>query len=110
MAQRQPLRVVLVGGGYTSIWAYRAVRRRLGGRAQITVVSPADAHVFHGWTGEVLAGELPARAQETPLVEACPRAVYVQGTVVAIDREARQVAVRTSEGEQRLTYDHLVLG
>src|SRR3954447_16232833 len=99
MAQRQPLRVVLVGGGYTSIWAYRAVRRRLGGGAQITVVSPADAHVFHGWTGVVLAGELPVSAQETPLAEACARATYVRGTVVAVDRDAACVTVRTPEGE-----------
>jgi NADH dehydrogenase len=67
--------VVLLGCGYTSVWAYRSLRplvRR--GEVNVTVVSPDPAHVFHGFTGELVSGELPPRAQATDVALACPGA------------------------------------
>ena len=52
------MRIVILGGGYSSIWCYRAVRRWMGESARITVIAPFTEQVFHGFTGEVLDGEL----------------------------------------------------
>jgi len=56
-----PVRVVLLGGGYVSIWACRALHRRLRpqlrrGAVEVTADCPENVHVYHGWTGEVLGG------------------------------------------------------
>ena len=52
-----PLHVVIVGGGYTAIWAFGALKRHLGralrsGAVRVTVVAPKSYHSFHGWTAE----------------------------------------------------------
>lgn len=103
--------VVLLGAGYISVWAYRALTRWVGRRVRITVVAPVKVHVYHGWTGEVLSGELPPEAQGSPIAEAMPRAVHVHGWARQVDRAARTVRVECHDGStQVLHYDHLVVG
>ncbi|MFF0146571.1 NADH dehydrogenase [Amycolatopsis sulphurea] len=107
----EPVHVVLLGAGYASIWAYRAVTRRLGRKARVSIVAPELVHAFHGWTGEVLSGELPPEAQLSPISEALPRAKHVHGWARGVDREARTVAVDlVSGGSAELRYDYLVVG
>lgn len=103
--------VVLLGAGYLSVWAYRALTRWVGRRVRITVVAPVKVHVYHGWTGEVLSGELPPEAQLSPIAEAMPSAVHVHGWARQVDRAARTVQVECHDGTtQLLHYDHLVVG
>ncbi len=53
------VRVVMIGGGYAALHAYRALRRQLrAGRVQITVIAQDDRHNFHGFTGDVVASFL----------------------------------------------------
>ena len=54
-------RIVLLGGGYVTLHAYRNLVRRLGtaarrGDVEIVVISADRAHRFHGFTGELVAG------------------------------------------------------
>lgn len=104
-------RVVLVGAGYTSVWAYRAMRRWAGHRLEIVVVTPQDVHVFHGFTGEVLTGDLPPGSLTSPLAEVFPTAELLRGKVVRVDTDARSVSVQRPDGELvDVAYDHLVVG
>lgn len=111
------MRVVLLGGGYVTVHAYRSLVRRLGrevreGRVEIVVVSADDAHSFHGFTGEVLAGLLPYERTRTPLQEACPLARFVHARVLAVDPAARSVTYEhVADGVvELLWFDHLVVG
>lgn len=103
------VRVVLVGGGYANVWAYRAVRRALGRRAHVTLVSPHSHHSFHGFTAEALAGDLAAGLAHAPLAEALPAATLLLGRVTAVDPASREVEVDTADGVVALPYDHLVV-
>ncbi|RJQ78348.1 NAD(P)/FAD-dependent oxidoreductase [Amycolatopsis panacis] len=104
-------RVLLLGAGYLSIWAHRALKRKLGREVDFTVVAPADAHAFHGWTGEVLSGELPPQAQLSPIAEAMPGARHVRGLAQRVDRDAQTVEVSLTDGAtETLHYDYLVVG
>lgn len=104
-------RVVLVGAGYTSVWAYRAMRRWAGHRLEVVVVTPQDVHVFHGFTGEVLTGDLPPGSLTSPLTEVFPGAELLRGSVVRVDTDARSVSVQRPDGELvEVGYDHLVVG
>ncbi|GGM87771.1 NADH dehydrogenase [Terrabacter tumescens] len=99
VGHRASHRVVLLGGGYVTLHAYAGLMRHAGrairrGDFQVVVISTDDAHSFHGFTGEVLAGLLPYDRTRTPLVEAMPHAHVVLGRVTSIDAERRVVRYR----------------
>lgn len=107
----RPTKVVMIGGGYATVHAYRALTRRWGGAVEITVVSADDCHNFHGFTGEVVAGLLPHEITRTPLIDVLRRATFVHGTVVRVDLTARMVSVEPATGTapQQIPYDELVV-
>lgn len=113
----RPRRVVLLGGGYVTLHACTAlVRRSRGmlrdGTLEIVVVADSPVHHFHGFTGEVAAGLLPAHLTQTPLTEAMPRATVLHARVERVDLAARTVTYRTVDGGEPGTtaYDALVIG
>ncbi|MEU7767794.1 SDR family oxidoreductase [Nocardia sp. NPDC049190] len=116
-------RIVLVGGGYTSLLAYRALRWRVRramarGSVQISIIAPGGAHHFHGWTGELLTGVLALANQRTFFTDVWPDAEVIDGVVTMVDLPGRTVTVRatdavTGASTDRTTvlhYDQLVLG
>ncbi|MDC7122607.1 FAD-dependent oxidoreductase [Cellulomonas fimi] len=110
-------RVVLLGGGYVTLHAYGALVRRVrgmlrDGSVEIVVVSENPVHNFHGFTGEVASGLLPAHLTQTPLAEAMPLATVLHARVERVDLSARTVTYRPADGSAPATtsYDALVLG
>ena len=113
MTGRRPVRIVLVGGGYAGLFAYRALAARTAAtQTEITLVSADDCHNFHGFTGEVVAGLLPPAVTRTPLRKVLPRANFLHGSVTRVDRGRRTVVIVPASGgaARELTYDHLVVG
>ncbi|GGK31460.1 NADH dehydrogenase [Deinococcus malanensis] len=108
--------VVLLGGGFVNIDAYRALMRTVGadvraGRVRITLVTPDPHHTFRGWTGEVLAGLLPVEHTLTPLRTVLPHARIVLGRAQHVDTTRQCVQVLQETGEfAELSYDHLLVG
>ena len=103
------MRVVILGGGYSSIWCYRALRRWMGASADITVVAPFSDHVFHGWTAEVLDGDLDPSLQASPLTECVPKAERVRGWATRVDPQRREVEVEWRGERTVVAYDQLVV-
>ena len=112
MSGQRPVRVVMLGGGYATVHAYRAIAARRGGRTvRVTVVSADDCHNYHGFTGEVMAGLLPLELTRTPLAQILSRAEFVHGRVVRIDRTDRLVRVEPMDGTPAYSigYDQLIV-
>jgi NADH dehydrogenase len=108
-----PTRVVIVGGGYAGLHAYRALVRRIpADRLRVCLVTADDCHNFHGFSGEVVAGLLPLAVTRTPLADLLPEAEVLHGTVTQVDREQCTVVVRPVGGgtDTTIGYDHLVVG
>ena len=103
------MKVVILGGGYSSIWCYRALRRWMGSAADITVVAPVTEHVFHGFTGEVLDGELTPDLQNCALEDCVPKARRVLGWATRVDAERRTVQVEWQGETTVVEYDQLVV-
>jgi NADH dehydrogenase len=103
------MKVAIVGGGYSGVWAYRALNRWLGKKAEITVISDYDFHNFHGFVGDVLDGFMPSNLIESPLQECFPKAKRVLGKVSHVDVSSSTLTVVTDEGEQKLFYDQLLV-
>ncbi|HSK25677.1 MAG TPA: FAD-dependent oxidoreductase, partial [Jiangellales bacterium] len=111
-----PRRVLLLGGGYVTLHAYAALVRRLRrelrrGDVEVVVLSADDAHSFHGFTGEAVAGLLPYELTRTPLAPAMPRARVVHGRALRVDPRRREVVYEPAAGGRAvLAYDELVVG
>jgi NADH dehydrogenase len=108
--------IVLLGGGYTSIWAYRSLLKGLGyeilfGDVRLTVICPEEHHFFHGWTAESLGCIIQDKNRMTPLADLFQKAQLVRGTASRIDDAARRVHVRLSDNSTAtIKYDHLLIG
>lgn len=111
-----PTHIVLLGGGYVSIWAYRSLVSRLRpelnrGTVRITVVCPHNSHFFHGWTAESLTGIIRNVNRLSPLTEIMPRATHLRGTAEHINAVSRKILVQLTDGSfQWIGYDHLLVG
>lgn len=112
-----PTTIILLGGGYVSVCAYRSLAKQLGaqlrdGRVTIKVICPDTHHVFHGWTAEVLTGILRQENQLSSLAHIMPHAEHVRGTVTAVDLTAKCVQVTMTEPDEttQFSYDHLLIG
>lgn len=108
---KRRVQVVIVGGGYVALHAYRALIAGAGSRVAVTVISADDCHNFHGFTGEVVAGMLPLELTRTPLREVLREADFVHGRVQSVDTVLKSVRVQRVCGQiQEISYDHLVVG
>jgi NADH:ubiquinone reductase (H+-translocating) len=106
---------VILGGGYAAVWAARALERHLrrelrAGTVRVTLVSATTTHAFHGWTGEVLAGQVNIHRARTAIVDLVPADWVVHGTATQVDPVERTVAVTTADGRRLLPFDHLLVG
>ena len=107
-----PLRVVMIGGGYATLHAFRSlIGRSDAGAVAITVVSAGDCHNFHGFSGEVVAGLLPLEVTRTPLREVLQGAEFLHGQVTRVDLASKVVIAEPADGgaKRLLLYDELVV-
>ena len=76
------------------------------------MISEDDAHNFHGFTGEVLAGMMPLGRTRTPLERICRPAKVIQGRVTAVDRDNRMVTYLPVGAAEPagVRYDELIVG
>ncbi len=108
--------IVLTGGGYASIWAYRSIVNELliemmAGKIRVKVICPDEFHFFHGWTAESLMGIIGDRNRMSPLSEVFEHAEVIKGKVIQIDTASRIVKVDMSNGPMcTVRYDHVLLG
>jgi len=114
--KHQPTQIVLLGGGYVSIWAYRSLVGHLhkeiaSYQVQLTVICPEEHHYFHGWTAESLTGIVRDKNRMSPLKSVMPRAEILHGLANGIDAARNLVSIRMKDGSVRqVHYDHLLIG
>ncbi len=108
--------IVLIGGGYASIWAYRSIVNELliemmAGKVRIRIICPDEFHFFHGWTAESLTGIIGDQNRMSPLSEVFKYADIVKGRVIYINTNCRIVRVELNDGTRSIVpYDQILLG
>jgi NADH dehydrogenase len=114
--ENKSTQIVLLGGGYVSVWAYRSLLKKLrheisSGSVHITVVCPEKYHFFHGWTAETLTGIVQDKNRMSPLADIFSRATLICGFADEIDHESNRIYVKMNDGSGiTLSYDHLLIG
>src|SRR5450432_587320 len=111
-----PIQVVIVGGGYLGIWAYKFIRRGIGpmirrGEVQVTVISPKTYHSFHGFTAEALCGIISIPNRQSPLRLAMPGAHLLRAHAERVDLSDKHVVARmvNTDKLKEVPFDHLIL-
>jgi NADH dehydrogenase FAD-containing subunit len=101
-----PTRIVVLGGGFAGLETAFLLHAKLGGRADITVVSDRDEFLFKPNTIYIPFGG-KEESLLIPLSKATAKRgiAFVKGSFESLDREGRVVQV----GGNGLPYDYLVL-
>src|SRR3954447_3460977 len=105
-------RVLVLGGGYVAVTLTRGLRRAMKrGDVEVTVVSRANFHVFHGLFGEMVPGRVAPGNILSPVRRIFPPATVHVAEIEAIDLDARLVATSRHLHGARfvLPYDEIVL-
>lgn len=107
--------IVLIGGGYSAVWAYRSIVddlliEMMAGHVSIKIVCPEKFHVFHGWTAECLVGIVGDQNRLSQLSEIFKHAEIIKGRVINIDPSLRTINIDMNSGVKTiLSYDQLLL-
>ncbi|WP_190195037.1 NAD(P)/FAD-dependent oxidoreductase [Streptomyces minutiscleroticus] len=117
---KEPVRVLVVGGGYVGMYTALRLQRRLRaelvrGDVEIVVVSPDPYMTYQPFLPEAAAGSISPRHVVVPLRRVLRRCRIVVGEVRTIDHARRTATLTTPATEEkgapaeRLGYDELVL-
>ncbi|MEV0090728.1 FAD-dependent oxidoreductase [Streptomyces sp. NPDC050738] len=112
----QPVRVLVVGGGYVGLYTALRLQRKLkSGEAEVTVVSPDPYMTYQPFLPEAAAGSISPRHVVVPLRSVLDKCKIVIGEADRIDHAKRTATVTTlaspedGTGSIEIGYDHLVL-
>ncbi|MBB2913023.1 NADH dehydrogenase [Streptosporangium becharense] len=107
---RQPVHIVIVGGGYVGMYTALRLQRRLRPHeARVTVVGADSFMTYQPFLPEAAAGNVEARHVVVPLRRVLSRCAVLNGWVVAMDPARRTVELQPHTGPGRtLEYDLLV--
>ncbi|HEX5566254.1 MAG TPA: FAD-dependent oxidoreductase, partial [Streptomyces sp.] len=122
---KEPLRILVVGGGYVGMYTALRLQQRLkremgrghrtSGGVRITLVNPDPYMTYQPFLAEAAAGSISPRHVVVPLRRVLPHCRIVTGEARSVDHARRVVTVETPATEQKgsgaveVPYDELVL-
>ncbi len=111
MASDGKTRIVVLGGGFAGVHAARALRRRLGADAEVTLINATNHFVFQPFLPEVAGGLINASDAVSPLRALLPGVRVRVAEVYGVDFEDRTVTVVQGMKRRLIPepYDHLAI-
>ncbi len=104
-------KILVLGGGYVGLYVTWTLEKHTEVDLDITVVEPRAYMTYQPLLPEVAGGHVDARNVTVDLRQAFSHAKVVRGSVTGLDSRRRVATVQTIDGqEQRLEYDHVVIG
>ncbi|WP_367043525.1 NAD(P)/FAD-dependent oxidoreductase [Streptomyces sp. Je 1-332] len=117
---KEPVRILVVGGGYVGMYTALRLQRKLKpelkrGEAEIVVVTPDPYMTYQPFLPEAAAGSISPRHVVVPLRRVLDRCRIVIGEVKTVDHAKRTASFTTlatadeGSGAVEITYDEIVL-
>ncbi|MFD8222313.1 NAD(P)/FAD-dependent oxidoreductase [Streptomyces sp. NPDC059697] len=117
---KEPVRILIVGGGYVGMYTALRLQRKLKpelnrGEVEITVVSPDPYMTYQPFLPEAAAGLISPRHVVVPLRRVLDGCRILVGEAHSIDHAKRTATLSTlatveeGAGTEQITYDELVL-
>jgi NADH dehydrogenase len=104
-------KILVLGGGYVGLYVTWTLEKHTEVDLDITVVEPRAYMTYQPLLPEVAGGHVEPRNVTVDLRQAFSHAKVVRGYVTGLDSRRRFATVRTIDGdEQRIDYDHVVIG
>ena len=107
----QPVRVLIVGGGYVGMYTALRLQRMLSrGRAEITIVDPQPNMTYQPFLPEAAAGSVEPRHVVVPLRRVLRHCRVLTAAVAGVEHTRKVATVQPSEGDPyEVSYDVLVM-
>ncbi len=106
--------VVILGGGFSGVFAARALGKKLGesGKKRVALVADQNFMVFQPLLAEVVGSSISPRHVVNPIRLLCPNVTVLRGGISSIDLKGRKVMVNAGDytGQVSIGFEHLVLG
>jgi NADH dehydrogenase len=102
--------IVVVGAGFAGLYAAMGLKGAASAGHRVTVVNEESFFQYQPFLPEVASGTIDPRAAVVPLRRVLKHRRIVIGEVTRVDHGAREVHVRTADGDERtIGYDIVVL-
>jgi len=108
--------IVIVGGGFAGVNAFLELdkqlhrKARLGGKAQVTMISESDKFLFVPLIHEVATGTLSPDDVGQPIRQITDRCLrFVEAKVESIDLDKQEVMYSRAGFKETISFDYLVL-
>ena len=110
-AVNQPVRVLIVGGGYVGMYTALHLQRKLKqSRAEITIVDPQPNMTYQPFLPEAAAGSVEPRHVVVPLRRVLPKCRVVTAAVSGVEHARKVATIQPCEAEAyEISYDVLVM-
>src|SRR6185312_17466333 len=96
----QPVRILIVGGGYVGMYTALGLQRKLSrGAAEITLVEPQSNMTYQPFLPEAAAGSVEPRHVVVPLRKVLRHCTVLSGAVTRVEHAAKRVTVQPVQGE-----------
>jgi NADH dehydrogenase len=107
----QPVRILIVGGGYVGMYTALGLQRKLSlGAADITVVEPQSNMTYQPFLAEAAAGSVEPRHVVVPLRKVLRKCTVITGAVSAIVHARKVATIQPAEGDPyEFAYDLLIV-
>jgi NADH:ubiquinone reductase (H+-translocating) len=113
---KEPVRILVVGGGYVGMYAALRLQRRLKpGEAEVVVLSPDPYMTYQPFLPEVAAGSIAPAHVVVPLRRVLDKCTVIVGEAHRVDHARRVVTASTlatryeGGGSIELRYDELIM-
>ncbi|MCU1657200.1 MAG: FAD-dependent pyridine nucleotide-disulfide oxidoreductase, partial [Pseudonocardiales bacterium] len=107
----QPVRILIVGGGYVGMYTALGLQKQLSrGAADITVVEPQSNMTYQPFLPEAAAGSVEPRHVVVPLRKVLRKCNVITAAVSGIEHARKTATIQPADGDPyEFSYDLLVV-
>ena len=104
-------KIVILGGGYAGVGVLEKIQKRFEKDVDvdISIISENNYFLHTPMLPELSTGTIEPRHIATPIRNFCKRARFYQAKVTNVNLDMKSVTINTVNGENKISYDYLVI-